>query len=78
MRSSLVKFPLKVYVPLTMMLYLGARPELPSYVGPKSFIALLLKECWKADPLKRPSFEAIVEAFYGVADIDTSLLFINM
>jgi hypothetical protein len=38
----------------------GRRPQLPSYVHP--LLKTLLKRCWHADPLERPSVKEILEA----------------
>ncbi len=36
----------------------GGRPAIPKYDWPEE-IVVLIKQCWDADPLKRPSIESV-------------------
>ena len=40
---------------------LGARPPIPQ--GMPAPLEKLLRDCWKQDPVERPSFEEIVQRF---------------
>ena len=44
---------------VAMKVVQGVRPEIPDFVP--VYLTALLKECWDADPQKRPSFTYVVE-----------------
>lgn len=55
------------YTDLRRKVPLGERPELPRFDTPED-IRQLIKQCWDADPNRRPAFDAIVDTVDRVRD----------